>query len=549
MSDKEKELIGNRITKMHEGNWVEEVTDRILKVFPNENTYTCAAGISPSGIVHFGNFRDVITAYVFYKELQRRGKKTRLIFSWDDFDRLRKVPANVDPSFSKYIGMPLTAIPDPTGKTESYAKHFEIEFEGAMKDLGIELEYRYQTKEYTSGRYDEQMVHAMRSRKRIAEILLSFMSEKGKEEKNIDPEKFKEEFYPISVYSRFTGKDTTKILSYDGNSQITYLCLETKKEDTIDFKKEHRVKLAWKPDWAMRWKEEGVVLEPGGQDHASPGGSYDASSVMAKEIFDKEPPIFIGYQFVGIRGLGAKMSGSKGNAVSPAQLLEIYEPEMLKWIYLRKAPDQAFELAFDAEIYRQYDEFDRAVADFFGAKENVINIRSLAYVDGIDNEKFKNPIPFRQAVAYGQMMQWDKKKVSELLSKLELSYDDGSIEARLKKAKAWLEKYNPDEMIKLNNSVNKEYVSTMTDEAKILVRKLHEYLMSADTKNITAKELDEVVYGIPKREGIEDAELKKIQRVFFKDIYHLLVGKDTGPRLSTFIWAVDKKKLVDLLNI
>ena len=82
----------------------------------------------------------------------------------------------------------------------------------------------------------------------------------------------------------------------------------------------------------MRWKYEGVVFEPGGHDHASPGGSYDVSSVVSKTVFDYEPPIFVEYKFVGIQGLGSKMSGSKGNAVSPLELLDVYEPELLKWL-------------------------------------------------------------------------------------------------------------------------------------------------------------------------------------------------------------------------
>lgn len=40
----------------------------------------------------------------------------------------------------------------------------------------------------------------------------------------------------------------------------------------------------WKIDWPMRWLYEGVDFEPGGKDHAAPGGSYDTSRVIAKEI-------------------------------------------------------------------------------------------------------------------------------------------------------------------------------------------------------------------------------------------------------------------------
>lgn len=55
------------------------------------------------------------------------------------------------------------------------------------------------------------------------------------------------------------------------------------------------------------------------------------------------------------------MSGSAGNAIATSQLLDIYEPGLLKWLYLKKTPAQTFNLAFDSEIYRQYEEFDRLV--------------------------------------------------------------------------------------------------------------------------------------------------------------------------------------------
>jgi len=221
-----------------------------------------------------------------------------------------------------------------------------------MEGLGIEIDYRNQTVLHESGIYDEAIFHALQEREKIAEILLSFMTDKAKGEKGIDPVFYKENYYPISVYSRFTGKDLTKILKYDGQSHITYLCVETGKEDTVDLSKEHVAKLAWKPDWAMRWRHEQVHFKPGGNDHPSPGGSYDTASVIAKEIFDYDPPLFVEYKFVGIQGLGAKMSGSKGNAVSTLELLNIYEPELLRWLYFRKSPDQSFALVFNSAIYR-----------------------------------------------------------------------------------------------------------------------------------------------------------------------------------------------------
>ncbi len=499
--------------------WAKDAVDIILKDAP-EGVVTTAAGISPSGTVHFGNFRDVMTAHMIRNELISRGREARLVFSWDNFDRFRKVPVGVPESFEEHIGKPLSAVPDPQGEFDSYAARYQSEFVEAMEKLGIHIEYRDQTEMYRSGVYDEAIVHALQHRDKIAEIVVSFMTDKAIAAKGIDVEQYKEEYYPISVYSKFTDKDATKILSYDGDSTITYLCKITKQEDTINIREDRRVKLNWKPDWAMRWKHEGVVFEPGGPDHASTGGSYDAGSVMAREVFDYTPPVFVAYSFVGIQGLGAKMSGSKGNAVSPLQLLSIYEPELLKWLYERKAPNQQFELAFNSEIYRQYDEFDRE-HDMIGPS-------------------------FRQCVGFGQIVGWDADKFTEILDQSELPYDKAVVERRLPLARNWLEKYNAEEMISFNQSVNTEYLSELPEYRKDQLAAFRSEFESMDNPTIT--DLETLSYKVAKREEYDEKQLKTEQRTFFKDIYNMLISKDRGPRLGTFLWASDREVIIDLLT-
>jgi len=527
-------------------HWGETIAQKVISVFPDNAVYTCAAGISPSGIVHFGNFRDVITSFVVSEKLKQAGKKTRLIFSWDDFDRFRKVPDGVDPSFEQYLGMPLTSVPCPDGAHESYARKFEVEFEEAMRTLGIELEYISQTKEYQSGRYDEAIKYSLQKRGEIADILLSFMTEKGKSNKNIVPEEYKERYYPVSLYSRFSGKDNTKIISYDGEYSITYKCFDTEKEETIDFRKDHIVKLAWKIDWPMRWREEGVVFEPGGHDHASPGGSFDVASTISKKIFEATPPVFQEYLFVGIQGLGAKMSGSKGNAISPAMLLDIYTPSLLKWTYINRRPEQTFQLAFNEEIYKQYSEFDKNVEGF---DKDVLEEweKNALLLSGVAVGKKLPPIPFRQAVSFGQIVQWDDKKIHAILEGLDFAYDDTSIKERMEKARAWLLRYNPDEIVSLLDAQNTEYISSMDAGRIEQVRALRGVLEKED--DISIKEIEALVYDLPKNGELSLDENKPLQRAFFKDVYNLLIARDAGPRLSTFLWAVDRKKVLSLLDV
>jgi lysyl-tRNA synthetase class 1 len=195
---------------------------------------------------------------------------------------------------------------------------------------------------------------------------------------------------------------------------------------------------------------------------------------------------------------------------------------MLRWLYSRKSPDQSFELAFNTEIYRQYDEYDAEHTE-------------------------QNAIPFRQVVGFGQIVQWQEDKLRKILDALKLSYAEESILSRLPLAKNWLMKYNPDEMIVLNKTPNIAFVDMLDDGQKELIQRLHDALKEMGDVDIS--ELEALVYAIPKSPEFTEAELKKAQRAFFKNVYNLLISKDAGPRLGTFLWAVDREKVLSLLNI
>jgi len=121
----------------------------------------CASGISPSGPVHLGNLREVLTPHLVADEIRRRGVPCEHIISWDDYDRLRKVPAGVDESFQRHVGTPLSAVPDPWGRTDSYAAHFIEEFTAALDVLGIQLREVRQSTQYPSGVYNAAVRRAL----------------------------------------------------------------------------------------------------------------------------------------------------------------------------------------------------------------------------------------------------------------------------------------------------------------------------------------------------------------------------------------------------
>src|SRR5215510_15916316 len=106
-------------------HWTEQVADRVEQEARRRKgpgaTIVCASGVSPSGPIHLGNLREVMTVHLVSEELRSRGRNVDHIHSWDDFDRLRKIPAGAPEEFGKYVGNALSDVPDPWGEYESYA--------------------------------------------------------------------------------------------------------------------------------------------------------------------------------------------------------------------------------------------------------------------------------------------------------------------------------------------------------------------------------------------------------------------------------------------
>ena len=156
-------------------HWAEKIAEELIRSNPDKEEYVCAAGISPSGSIHIGNFRDIATSLFVTEALQKAGKKAKLLFSWDEFDRLRKVPKNVEKittGFEEHIGRPYVDVPNPFGTEEkTYAQYFEKEFEAAIEKFGIKMEYRHQAEMYRNGAYRQHVLTALDKRGEIFDIL------------------------------------------------------------------------------------------------------------------------------------------------------------------------------------------------------------------------------------------------------------------------------------------------------------------------------------------------------------------------------------------
>ncbi|NMO91187.1 lysine--tRNA ligase [Actinomycetospora sp. TBRC 11914] len=548
-------------------DWVATLADEVIATHEKEGdadrTIVCASGLSPSGPIHLGNLREVLTPHLVADEIRRRGIACEHLISWDDFDRYRRVPKGVDgidDSWAEHIGKPLTSVPAPRGSAhENWAEHFKAPMVDALERLGVPFRGISQTQMYTSGAYVEPTLLAMRERARIDEVLGRFRTRKGPDSEGaaeggdagVDPDEAvgstTGEYFPYKPYCGACGTDDTTIVAYDdATTEMTFTCACGSSE-TVLLREFTRGKLVWKVDWPMRWAFEGVDFEPSGVDHSSPGSSYEVGGLLVREVFGGRQPIGPMYAFVGISGQ-AKMSSSKGGVPTPSSALEVFEAPLLRWLYARRRPNQAIKVAFDAELSRLYDEWDalsrKVAAGTTGAIEALGHARSVTTAERA-LPTTPQPVPFRTLTSVVDVTTGDPEQLGRLLSGLvpgdpedPVTLDD--LRPRLDCAEHWVEHYMPEEShTRLLAAPDEELLASLDDTDRESLRLLLEGL----EQDWSLDGLTTLVYGVPKvQAGLPmdtrpTDELKAAQRRFFVLLYRLLVGSDTGPRLPTLLLA------------
>ncbi|QES43121.1 lysine--tRNA ligase [Streptomyces venezuelae] len=548
-----------------------------------------ASGLSPSGPIHLGNLREVMTPHLVADEIRRRGYQVRHLISWDDYDRYRKVPAGVpgiDESWAEHIGKPLTSVPAPAGSAyPNWAEHFKAAMTASLDELGVEYDGISQTEQYTSGAYREQILHAMKHRGDIDAILDQYRTKKdpakagkGKQQqKPVDEAELEAAegsgaaseddgsggtggYYPYKPYCGQCEKDLTTVVSYDDETtELVYTCTACGFGETVRLSEFNRGKLVWKVDWPMRWAYEGVIFEPSGVDHSSPGSSFVVGGQIVRQIFDGVQPIGPMYAFVGISGM-AKMSSSKGGVPTPADALKIMEAPLLRWLYARRKPNQSFKIAFDQEIQRLYDEWDKLEAKVADGSalpaDAAAHSRAVRTAAG-ELPRTPRPLPYRTLASVADITAGAEDQTLRILRDLDPSDPITSLDEtrpRLDRAENWITTQVPAEARTIVRSEpDTELLGSLDDAGRESLRLLLEGLDS----HWSLDGLTHLVYGVPKvQAGFSadatakelPAEIKVAQRSFFALLYRLLVTRETGPRLPTLLLAVGADRVRKLLG-
>lgn len=458
-----------------------------------------------------GSLKGPVIHDTFYKILKASGKEVLFRYGFDDMDPIDGLAPNLQEKFSKYLGVPLFLVPSPDG-IGSFADYFSQKMTALLDTLEIKPDL-YRTHEiYQKGEFDnaikEVLDHVEKVRKVYGDIYHKTIPDT---------------WYPFQIICPKCCKlGTTKVTGWDGK-EVTFVCEKhlvawaegcgtTGKISPFG----GRGKMPWKVEWASKWATFGVTIEAAGKDHASAGGSYDVAMRICEEVFNKKPPLKLGYEFF-LSG-GKKMSSSKGLGMTGEELLEVLEPRVARFLMIKVDPSRAVEFTpRETDIIpKLYDEYQKSANAYFEKKdEDAGRAFELTQI----NEP-KRPPQVRFSVL-AQLIQMPN--MQEEIQKA--GYEDWARYARI-----WVDKYAPD-------SEKFVVAKELPQQAKELSKEQKNYLKKVATeleKKWNPEDFQKALY-------VWSKELAIPSKDAFAAIYLALIGKNHGPKAGWLILSLDKE--------
>ena len=433
------------------------------------------------------------------------GRSTKLVCFSDDMDGFRKVPENVPNKdlLAKYIDQPLTQVPDPFNKYNSFGTYNNNKLIEFLDQFSFDYEFISATDCYKTGKFDQALKKILENYEKIKNIIMPTL---GKERQ--------ETYSPFLPICPNTGKVLqVNITSFNlDDYTVTYLDPDTQDLITVSILG-GACKLQWKCDWAMRWFALGVDYEMAGKDLSE---SVVLSSRILK-VLGKSPPSGFSYELF-LDSKGEKISKSKGNGLSIEEWLRYGTPESLS-LFMYTNPKRAKRLHFDI-IPKTTDEYfshlkkfneqeiDKKIdnpiwhlhrgqaphLDFPLTFTLLLNLASVCHAEDID-------------IIWGYILTYapDLSRNEELDTIITLAVN------------YYNEKIAPTKKYRLPNSKEQKGILELIEA------------LSNINDSATSDEIQSIIFSIGKKLEYENL------RDWFKGLYETVLGQSEGPRMGSFI--------------
>jgi lysyl-tRNA synthetase class 1 len=250
------------------------------------------------------------------------------------------------------------------------------------------------------------------------------------------------------------------------------------------------------------------------------------------------------------------MSSSSGKVINLEDLLRVYTPELVRYLFAGTRPNTEFTISFDLDVIKIYEDYDRLEriawrreeAKDEGAYRKARRIYELSQVNLSPEGKTLMPprisfqVPFRHLCNLIQIADGDIEKA---LAGIEAGGETVKPEQllglrqRCQCAKYWVEECAPEEFrFRLRPAGERADVSEAEAAA---IRQLRDGVIAHIDQYGDDKSCAQAIYTVAEDRGMEGKAL-------FRAAYQALIGKDQGPRLANFLRSIDRERLMAILG-
>ncbi len=499
--------------------WADNFATKIIKS-KNYQPYWVDDMKTPSGRVHIGSVRAVLTHDLLFRALKDQGADVQFSYVLEDHDPLDKLPHYIDQEkFSPHLGKPLYKIPSPEKGYESYGHRWGQEYIDIFNAIGAHPQVIWGSKLYLSGKMNQLIISCLDNADKIRHIY-----------QQLYDHHLPSDWYPLNAVCQHCGKlSTTTVTAWDG-SQVTYTCHPNKVNWTDGCGHQGQVsplngnaKLPWKVEWPCKWKVIGITIEAAGKDHMTDGGSHDFAKLMCRDVIDYPVPFHFSHEFFLIGG--RKMSSSKGTGSSAKEISQIIPPYLIRFLVTKTRYNRAIN--FDPQgdtIPDLFDQYDQtAQAHWNQSDPKLARIFELSQVEGKPPKKHFLP-RFRDIAKYLQDPKVDiPHKFAQVKGSPLTPTETKTLNHRIKYARIWLQDYAPQTQVftidphALHSTLSSSQIDFLSHLVPLLEKSWN-----------TPDEFQQAIYQLTKDQDIPSKEA-------FSAIYQSLINKNHGPKAAWFL--------------
>jgi lysyl-tRNA synthetase class 1 len=520
------------------GTWYDKMAKKVInrerKLGRSLDKVRTEMGLGASGFPHIGSLGDAARSYAVTLALKEMGFNSELVAFCDDKDGLRKVPAGLPKSLEKYLGFPVSSIPDPFGCHESYGRHMSSLLLEALDKCGIQYNYMSAKEVYAKGLLLEEIRTILLNAKKVGEIV--------KEE--VGQERYTEVLPFFPVCEKCGRIYTTKALEFvPETDKVLYACegleIRGKRIEGCGHKGEADIrrgegKLSWKGEFAARWKALDIRFEAYGKDIAD---SVRINDRICREILCFEPPSHARYEMFLDKG-GRKISKSTGNVFTPQVWFRYGSPQALLLLMLKRFVGTRTLDVSDIPSYM--NELDNLEDVYFGKKavkdeKELVKLRGLYEYCWVMKPPAKPSVHVPYNLLAFLVKMAPKECLNEFVTEKLQSYGylqknqpvEADLAQRIEYAFNWTRDF--DEI--------KETTVSLKSEEKNAITALIKVLETEDEPN----KIQNAIFNAAKTNGLKPG-------AFFKTLYAILMGAPQGPRLGPYILAMGKQNVIAALR-